>query len=109
MNGKQIGLSLVLADFLALTGWALYEQGFAGIIELATGSAMGVLACVDLVLALAMLTVWMWQDAKEHGMNPAPYALMTAATGSAGPLLYLIRRESVRADASAHTPSLASA
>jgi len=44
-------------------------------------------------------------------MNPLPYALMTAGTGSAGPLLYLIRRESVRAGASepARNPSLVSA
>jgi len=110
MNGKQIGLSLVLADFTALSGWALYEQGFAGMIEIATSSPMGITLAVDLVLALSMLTAWIWKDAKAHGMNPLPYALLTASTGSVGPLLYFIRRESARAEGAAvRAPSLMSA
>jgi hypothetical protein len=52
MNGKQILLSLVLADFAGLTAWALYEQGLSGMIAIATGSPMGIAMAVDLTIAV---------------------------------------------------------
>ncbi len=93
MNAKQIILALVLIDFLATTVWALVEHGgYIGAMEALVATPIGILAAVDLVIALAIATVWMWRDAIQRGVNPLPYALLTGALGSAGPLLYLVRR-----------------
>jgi hypothetical protein len=36
----------------------------------------------------------MWNDARDRGVSPIPYVLLTLTAGSVGPLLYLIRRDS---------------
>ena len=91
MNAKQIGLSVLLADFLGLTAYATYAYGFAGLFELVFANAATTLAMVDLTIALSLVSVWMWQDARRRGISPLPYLVATATLGSAGPLLYLIR------------------
>jgi hypothetical protein len=48
---------------------------------------------MDLVIALSLVTVWMWGDARRRGRSAIPYVLMTLALGSAGPLLDLLTRE----------------
>ena len=91
MNGKQIGLGILLLDFLALTGYALWAYGYVGFFELLFANAATITAASDLTIALAMVSVWLWQDAKKRGISAVPYLVVTAALGSAGPLLYLIR------------------
>ena len=93
MNAKQIGLSLVLLDFAGLSAYAVYEHGYMGVFRLVTANVATTTAFVDLVIALSLVVVWMWQDARDRGVSPLPYVLLTAAFGSVGPLLYLIRRE----------------
>ncbi len=95
MNRKQILLAVLTFDFLALTGWAIYQHGYLGIFASALDSSASVLLAVDLLLAIAMVVGWMWVDASRHGLRVWPYLLLTATLGSAGPMLYLIRRESV--------------
>ena len=34
MNAKQIGLSVLLADFLALNAYAAYQYGYVGVFEM---------------------------------------------------------------------------
>ena len=92
MNGTQIVLSVVLAAFSVLTGYALYVHG-ASFVELATANAVTITLTADLLIALSLVVVWMWRDARDRGISPLPYVLLTLGTGSAGPLLYLIRRE----------------
>ena len=46
----------------------------------------------DLLIALSLVSVWIWQDARAHDTSPWPYLIITALTGSIGPLLYLLRR-----------------
>jgi hypothetical protein len=92
MNGKQIGLSVLLVAFLDLTAYAVYHHGLRGVFELLTANAVTLLATTDLLIALTMVTVWMWRDARDRGVSPVPYAIVTLLIGSAGPLLYLIRR-----------------
>jgi hypothetical protein len=91
MNAKQLGLSVLLADFLALTAYAVYHYGYIGFFELATANAATTLALVDLVIALSLVVVWMVRDARARGVSVAPYVLLTLVLGSAGPLAYLIR------------------
>jgi len=93
MNAKQIGLSLVLADFVALTAYAVYHYGYLAFFELHTFNAIGVQIFVDLVIALCVVLGWMVRDAKARGIAVAPYVVLTLTLGSIGPLLYLIRRE----------------
>ena len=91
MNKKQIGLSLVLADFLALTAYAIYEHGYMGFFDVLTGDAVGMQIFADLLIALTMVLVWMWRDAQRRGIAVVPYVLLTLTLGSIGPLVYLIR------------------
>jgi len=97
MNAKQIGLSLVLADFVALTAYAIYQYGYVGFFEMATANAVGVQVLVDLVIALSWFTIWMLRDAREHGISPLPYFLLVLTLGSIGALAYLIRRAGTEA------------
>jgi len=92
MNAKQIGLSVLLADFLALSAYAVYQYGYIGIFELMTANAATVAGFVDLVIALSLIVAWMVRDARARGVSSLPYVLLTLALGSVGPLVYLIRR-----------------
>jgi hypothetical protein len=93
-NAKKIFLGIVLADFTALTGYAVYLHGYAGFFELITANLATVTVFVDLCIALSLVAVWMWRDARDRGLSAVPYLLLTLALGSIGPLLYLIRRQS---------------
>ncbi len=93
MNWKQIGLTLVLADFAALNAYVVYQYGYVGFWELVLANAATTAAVVDLVIALGLVSVWMWQDARDRGWSVLPYLVLTAFFGSVGPLVYLIRRE----------------
>ena len=92
MTNQRILLSIVLAGFLALTAVAVAAHGYVGFFELATANWATRLLFVDLSIALVLITVWMYFDARERGASFLPYALVTLAFGAAGPLLYLIRR-----------------
>ncbi len=81
-----------LLDFSALTCYALYMEGLSGMIEVATGSVMGVTLAVDLCIALALACAWIWKDAKARGKSGLPFVVLTLCTGSVGPLLYLWMR-----------------
>ena len=93
MNGRQIALGIVLADFAALSAWAVWQHGYLGVFELALASWATTVVFVDLVIALSLVLLWMLGDSRERGLAFFPYALLTLAFGSVGPLLYLIRRE----------------
>lgn len=92
MNKKQIALAVLLADFSALTAYVVAQHGYVGLFEVLFSSWAGILVLVDLTIALGMVVAWMWQDARQRGVNPIPYAVLTLGFGSVGPLLYLIRR-----------------
>jgi hypothetical protein len=97
MNAKQLGLSFVLADFAALSAYAVYSHGYVGLFEAVTANVATTTAFVDLVIALSLVMAWMWRDARERGVSPLPYVILTLVAGSVGPLLYLIRREASEA------------
>jgi hypothetical protein len=92
MNAKQIGLSVLLADFLALTAYAVYQYGYIGFFAMMTANAVTITALADLLIALSLIVAWMVRDARARGVSPVPYVLLTLALGSVGPLAYLIRR-----------------
>lgn len=97
MSWKKIVLSLVLVDFAALTAYAVHVSGFAGFFETLLASWAGTAVLADLVIALSLVLVWMWRDARTRGVSPLPYTALTLALGSVGPLLYLLRRSDLEA------------
>jgi hypothetical protein len=92
MNKKQIALGVVLVDFLAFSAYAVAQYGYLGLFEQMLANAATLQVLADLGIALSLVTVWMWQDARQHGISPVPYVVLTATLGSVGPLVYLIRR-----------------
>lgn len=81
-------LWVVLAAFAGLTAEVLWQFGYMGFAGWAFHNLATTLLSVDLVIALTMVIVVMWQDAARQGRTVWPYVLLTVAFGSAGPLLY---------------------
>ena len=95
MTKTQILLGVVLAAFGFENVYAIAHFGYIGFFEnLLSAGYPTLLVVADLLIALSLVMVWMWNDARERGATLWPYLLLTAALGSVGPLLYLIRRES---------------
>ncbi|GEM_PF-683119 len=85
----------LLVDFVAFTaftGYILLEHGM-GWVDIAFGNSVSTLVTIDLFIALSMVMSWVYVDAKERGVNPWPYLILTLGTGSVGTLLYLLVRE----------------
>lgn len=86
-------LVLTLAVFGALSAVALWQHGYLGLFEQAFASWAGLQVLADLVIALALVMVWMWRDARASGRNVWPWIVATLALGSFGPLGYLLTRK----------------
>jgi len=85
----------LLVDFVcftAFTGYILVEYGM-GWIGIAFSNPVSTLVTVDLFIALSMVMGWIYVDAKQRGVSPWPYLVLTLGTGSVGTLLYLLVRE----------------
>jgi hypothetical protein len=88
----RIALVVTLLGFGALTGLALWRHGYWGILEPHFQTFGAAQVFVDLVIALGLCLVWMWRDAQASGRSPWPWLALTLATGSFGPLFYLLVR-----------------
>jgi Terpene cyclase DEP1 len=93
MNWKLVGLWVVLADFAALTAYAVWQFGIVGLFDAAFANVATVTLFTDLVISLSLVSLWMIGDARQRGTTALPYVVTTLLLGSIGPLLYLIRRE----------------
>ena len=85
-------ITLTLLAFGAITAAALWQHGYWGILEPHFKTFGGAQVLADLVIALTLFMVWMWNDAKASGRSPWPWIVATLALGSFGPLLYLLTR-----------------
>jgi len=103
MNVKQIGIGIVLADFVALTAYAVWRYGYTAFFGVAVMNAITIQLSIDLVIALSLVSLWMLRDARARGTSALPYLVVTLFLGSIGPLLYLFRR------AAAEEPAMAPA
>jgi hypothetical protein len=82
-----------LIGFAALNVFAAVTAGLAGLGSAVLGvNAWSAVIVTDLAIALGMVSVWVYRDARRRGKSPAPYIALTLATGSLGPLLYLLVR-----------------
>lgn len=86
----RVLVGLVLVAFVDLNAYVVWQYGYLGFWELATANAATIAAMIDLTIALALVTVWMWRDARRRGISLVPYLALTATLGSVGPLLYLV-------------------
>jgi uncharacterized protein DUF2834 len=106
MNAKRLLLGFVLLDFSGFSAYAVYQYGLVGVFEQAFANTATTLLFTDLSIALSLVMLWMWQDARERGVSVIPYVLLTFGLGSVGPLLYLFRREAAERPAMAPAPAL---
>ena len=91
MNKKQWVLAFVLTDFLALNAFVVYRYGYLGFVREAVSTLAGTAVLVDLTIALSLVMVWMWNDARKRGISAVPYMVASLFLGSVGPLAYLLR------------------
>ena len=92
MQRSLLAITVVL--FGMLSAAALWQHGYWGIIAPHFQSFAGGQVFADLVIALVLVMVWMWRDAKATGRNVWPWLIVTLAFGSFGPLIYLLTRKS---------------
>jgi hypothetical protein len=90
---KSVAIGFTLASFSALTLRALEVHGYFGFFAALLATPAGILAFADLVIALSLAALWMWNDARERELPVWPYLALTLVFGSAGPLAYLLHRE----------------
>ena len=84
---------VTLILFGALSAKALWQNGYWGILAPLFQSFGAAQVFADLLIALGLVMIWMWQDAKVIGRNPWPWIIATLAVGSFGPLGYLLTRK----------------
>ena len=86
-------LILTLVLFGGLSAAALAQHGYLGIFALHLQTFGGAQVLADLVIALTLVMIWMWRDAKATGRTVWPWIVATLALGSFGPLVYLLTRK----------------
>jgi hypothetical protein len=92
----RIVLIGTLALFSLLTTAALWQHGYWGILQPHFQSTGAGQVLADLVIALSLVMIWMWRDARATGRNIWPWLAVTLVAGSFGPLLYLLTRPQAR-------------
>lgn len=85
---------ITLALFGALSTLAMLEFGYLGIFMSPLQSLASMQIFADLLIALTLVMIWMWRDAKASGRNIWPWMIATLTLGSLGPLFYLLTRKS---------------
>ncbi|WP_052050880.1 hypothetical protein [Leptolyngbya sp. KIOST-1] len=96
MQRSLIVITLLL--FGALTAVALWQHGYWGILAPNFQSLGAAQVFADLVIALVLVLIWLWHDAKAIGRNPWPWIGVTLAAGAFGPLIYLLTRKAPEVD-----------
>lgn len=80
----------VFFAFGAFTVAADWHDGLAGIFAAIVRSYGSMQIVADMVIALSVVMVWMWQSARHTGTNIWPWVVATSGAGSFGPLPYFI-------------------
>ena len=92
MNLSKIVPAALLVGFSALTAEVVIAEGYTGWIQIALSNRSAGLLLVDLTISLLLVLTWMIRDARERNATVWPFALLTLALGSVGPLAYLVLR-----------------
>jgi hypothetical protein len=92
MNGMRAIWLTLLVGFAGLNAWALATAGWEGVVRyFTTMGPIGLVAAVDLILALLIGIVLVARNARERALDSRPFVLLTLLTGSLGLLVYLAR------------------
>ena len=91
MSRFLIVITLVL--FGVLTGIAIWHDGITGIFGSIFSSFGSAQIYADLVIALVLIIIWMWHDAKATGRIIWPWIIATLLVGAFAPLVYLLTRK----------------
>lgn len=83
-------LFLVLAAFGAFSTYVMWEVGYLGIWQAGMSSIGAWQVLLDLIIMSWIALGFIWRDARHTGRPVWPFALITLAAGSIGPLLYLL-------------------
>jgi hypothetical protein len=89
-------LFIVLAAFGAFTLYAMWQVGYLGIWQAGMASPGAWQVLLDLVVMSFVALGFIWRDARQTGRTVWPFAVLTIAAGSFGPLLYLLLAPSGR-------------
>lgn len=104
ISRRGIWVALVIG-FAALNVWALASAGLGGIVDyLASLGPIGILATVDLLLALLVSLVFVLRDGRTRGIDARPFVVLTLISGSVGLLAYLARHDVGPTGADGRTP-----
>lgn len=85
-------LILTLVAFGALTAVAVGVDGLSGTIDAITFNWASFQIYIDLVIAVVVISVWMYRDARQRERNPWPWIIGAAIVGMFSPLVYLLTR-----------------
>ena len=83
-------LWLVALSFAAFSLWVLMQVGYLGIWRGGFANPGSLQITADLVIACTLLIGFIARDCRAHGRPWWPWALLTLAAGSFGPLAYLL-------------------
>lgn len=83
-------LFVVFAAFGAYSLYAMWAVGYFGIWQAGMASVGAWQLLVDFVITSLLLLGYIARDARLTGRKLWPYAVITIAAGSFGPLLYLL-------------------
>ncbi len=90
MQRNKLILTIVLIVFSIQGVYVMSQVGYWGIWINNLNHPAGQQVLADLVIALSLVMVWMWRDAKATGRNVWPWIIVTLIAGSFGPLIYLL-------------------
>ncbi len=85
-------LLVILAGFSGISGLALWQHGYWGIVAPLLQNSAGLQVLCDLTIALVLVLQWIRRDAKANGRSVWPWIVLTLVLGSFGPLIYLLSR-----------------
>lgn len=91
-------LILALAAFGAFSTYVMWQVGYLGIWQAGMSSLGAWQVLADLVIMSWIALGFIWRDARQTGRTVWPFALITLAAGSFGPLLYLLLKPSGRGE-----------
>ena len=104
MSTRLLLLLSITVAFGVLSGIALVQVGYTGILEPAFNDWGAAQVFWDLVIVCLLAISWMIADARRRDMNPWPFVVVILGAGSFGLLGYLIYRE-VRGEPSGAQPA----
>jgi len=89
-------LFVVFAAFGAYSLYVMWELGYVGLWQACMANIGTWQLLLDFIILSFITLGFIWRDAKRTGRTFWPFAVLTLAAGSFGPLLYLLLAPSGR-------------